>query len=64
MTQITMMVCDHSPRVRHPGVYKLKWALGNITTNKASGSDRILAELFKILKNGAVNVLHSTCEQI
>ena len=43
---------------------KLKWALGSITTNKASGGDRILAELFKILKNGAVNMLHSTCEQI
>ena len=43
---------------------KVKWALQSITMNKASGSDWILAELFKILKNGAVNVLHSTCQQI
>ena len=40
-----------------------KWALGNITTNKASGSDRILAELFQILKDNVVKVLHSICQQ-
>ena len=41
-----------------------KLALGNITTNKASGGDRILAELFQILKDDAVKVLHSICQQI
>ena len=44
--------------------YKLKWALGSITMNKASGSDGIPAELFKILKDDAVKVLHSICQQI
>ena len=38
---------------------KVKWALGNITTNKASGGDGILVELFQILKDDAVKVLHS-----
>ena len=38
--------------------------LGSITTNKASGSDRILVELFQILKDDAVKVLHSICQQI
>ena len=38
---------------------KVKWALGSITTNKASGGDRISVELFQILKDGAVKVLHS-----
>ena len=38
---------------------ELKWALGNITTNKASGGDGIPVELFQILKDGAVKVLHS-----
>ena len=38
---------------------KVKWALGSITTNKASGGDRILAELFQILKDDALKVLHS-----
>ena len=40
---------------------KVKWALGSIITNKASGSDRISAELFQILKDDAVKVLHSIC---
>ena len=44
--------------------FKVKWALGSITTNKASGSDGIPAELFQILKNDAVKVLHSLCQQI
>ena len=39
-------------------------ALGNITTNKASGDDGIPVELFQILKDDAVKVLHSTCQQI
>ena len=43
---------------------KVKWALGSITTNKASGGDRISAELFQILKDDAVKVLHSICQQI
>ena len=43
---------------------EVKWALGSITTNKASGSDRIPAELFQILKDDAVKVLHSICQQI
>ena len=38
---------------------EVKWAFGNITTNKASGGDGILAELFQILKDDAVKVLHS-----
>ena len=44
--------------------YKVKWALGSITTNKASGGDGISAELFQILKDDAVKVLHSLCQQI
>ena len=43
---------------------KVKWALGSITTNKASGGDGILVELFQILKDDAVKVLHSICQQI
>ena len=43
---------------------KVKWALESITINKASGSDGIPAELFQILKDDAVKVLHSTCQQI
>ena len=43
---------------------EVKWALGSITMNKASGSDGILVELFKILKDDAVKVLHSICQQI
>ena len=43
---------------------KVKWALGRITPNKASGSDRIPVELFQILKDDAVKVLHSICQQI
>ena len=43
---------------------KVKRALGSITTNKASGGDRIPVELFQILKDGAVKVLHLICQQI
>ena len=43
---------------------KVKWALENITTNKASGGDGIPVELFQILKDDAVKVLHSICQQI
>ena len=41
-----------------------KWALGSITMNKARGGDGIPAELFQILKDDAVKVLHSICQQI
>ena len=43
---------------------EIKWALGSITTNKDSGGDGIIVELFPILKNDAVKVLHSICQQI
>ena len=43
---------------------EVKWALGGITTNKTSGGDGIPVELFQILKDGAVKVLHSICQNI
>ena len=43
---------------------EVKWALGSNTTNKASGGDGIPVELFQILKDDAVKVLHSICQQI
>ena len=43
---------------------EVKWALGSITTNKPNGGDEIPAELFQILKDDAVKVLHSICQQI
>ena len=43
---------------------KVKWALGSITMNKAGGVDGTPVELFQILKNDAVKVLHSICKQI
>ena len=43
---------------------EVKWALGSIPTNKVSGSDGIPVELFQILKDDAVKVLHATCQQI
>ena len=43
---------------------EVKWALGNITTNKASGGDETPAEFFQILKNDAVKVLYSICQKI
>ena len=43
---------------------EVKWALGSITTSKASGGDGIPAELFQILKDDAVKMLHSICQQI
>ena len=48
---------------REPDILEceVKWALGSITTNKASGGDRIPVELFQILKDDAVKVLHSIC---
>ena len=44
--------------------WEVKWDLGNITTNKASGVDGVPVELFQILKDDAVKVLHSMCQQI
>ena len=59
---------NHSHVITHlePDIleYKVKWALGNITMNKASGGDGIPVELFQILKDDAVKVLHSICRQI
>ena len=43
---------------------EVKWTFGGITTNKAGGGDGIPAELFQILKDDAVKVLHSICQQI
>ena len=43
---------------------EVQWALGRITTNKASGGDGIPVELFQILKDDAVKLLHSICQQI
>ena len=54
--------CDPSPRDILE--CKVKWALGSITMNKASGGDGISFELFQILKDDAVKVLHLICQQI
>ena len=43
---------------------EVKWTLGSITTNKTSGEDRIPVELFQILKDDAVKLLHSICQQL
>ena len=63
MTQITMMVWSLTLK---PDILEceVKWALGSITTNKESGGDRISVELFQILEDYAVKVLHSICQQI
>ena len=59
---------NHNGVVTHlqPDVLEceVKWALGSITTNKANGGDGIPVELFQILKDDAVKVLHSICQQI
>ena len=65
---------DHNDPDNHDGVVThlepeilecdIKWALGSITTNKASGGDRISAELCQVLKDDAVKVPHSTCQHI
>ena len=44
--------------------FEVKWALGSITANKSSGGDRIPAEIFQILEDDVVKVLHSICQQI
>ena len=59
---------NHDGVVTHLESYilecKVKWTLGSITMNKASGGDGIPVELFQILKDDAVKVLHSICQQI
>ena len=65
---------DHHETDSHHGVItnpepdilecEVKWAIGSITTNKASGGDGIPVELFQILKDDDVEVLHSICQQI
>ena len=59
---------NHQGVITHPEPYilecEVKYALGSIVTNKTSGGDRIPVELFQILKNDAVKVLHSICQQI
>ena len=72
-TQRTVQERSHDPD-NHDGVIthlepdilecEVKWALESITTNKASGDDRIPVELFQILKDDAVKVLYSICQQI
>ena len=62
MTQIITMVWS----LIRPDIleYEVKWALGSITKKEASGGDGIPVELFQILKDDAVKVLHSICQQI
>ena len=59
---------DHNGVITHlePDLLEceVKWALGSITTNKATGGDGIPVELFQILKDDAVKVLHPICQQI
>ena len=57
---------NHDGVITHlePDFLECKWALGSITTNKASGGDEVPAELFQILKDDAVKVLHSIYQQI
>ena len=59
---------NHNGMITHLGPdileCEVKWALENITMSKASGGDRIPVELFQILKDDAVKVLHSICQQI
>ena len=59
---------NHNSVITHlePNILEceVKWALGSITRNKASGGDGIPVELFQILKDDAVKVLHSICQQI
>ena len=59
---------NHDAVITHqePGILecKVKWPLGGITMNKASGGDGIPVELFQILKDDAVKMLHSVCQQM
>ena len=67
----TLLVCEMSATVQRathlePDILEceVKWVLGSITTNKFSGGDGIPVEIFQILKDDAVKVLHSICQQI
>ena len=74
MQKIFMTKKDLHDQDNHDGVIthlepdileqEVKWALESITTNKASGGDGIPIELFQILKDDAMEVLHSICQQI
>ena len=55
---------NHDGVIIHLEECEIKWALGSITANKARGGDGIPVELFQILKDDAVKVLHSICQQI
>ena len=63
-----MRQCDYNGVITHlePDIKKceVKWALGRIVSNKANGGDRIQAELFQLLEDDAMKVLHSICQQI
>ena len=61
MTQITKMVWSLELTILE---YEVKWALGSVTMNKASIGDSIPAELFQILKDDAIKMLHLICQQI
>ena len=64
---ITQITTDHNGVITHLQVdileCEVKWALGSITTNKASGADGIPVELFQVLKDDAVEILPSICQQ-
>ena len=68
MARILRRTDNHDGEITHlePDILEceVKWALGSITTNKASGSYGIPVELFQVLKYDAVKVLHSICQQI
>ena len=57
---------DHVVTYLEPDILEceVKWALGSITMNKASGGDGIPVELFQILKDDAIKVLHSICQEV
>ena len=61
---ISLHCCSSKAQLLLLTVAQVKWVLGSITTNKASGGDGIPLELFQILKDDAVTVLHSICQQI
>ena len=64
LEEVSTVCCNPHKGFGIVNKYKVKWALGSITTNKASGGDRIPVKLFQILKDDAVKVLHSICQQI
>ena len=67
-TKNIFMTYNHDGVITHlePDILEceVKWAVGSITMNKASGGDGIPVELFQILKDNAVQVLHSICQKI